>query len=102
MSDTARMTTPIAAEKDVAPCEAPCPKCGNADIVRNFFARGDEVKAKEYNERPHEWTVGQCWRYTADRDHIRNHCRCCHYEWNLKPLAKPKPARATAARLSEP
>lgn len=72
------------------PCETPCPKCGSPDVNRQFYARGEQVENPEYDERPCEWTVGQSYFYKADRDFIRNHCRCCQHDWVDKPLPNTK------------
>lgn len=72
----------------VMPCSIPCPKCGNDDIHRLFFSKGEQVENAEYCVAPCDWTVGQSHHYKAIRDLIKHHCRCCQYGWVTKPLSK--------------
>lgn len=63
------------------PCDFPCPKCGSADIMRRFWAKGDQRPAKEYNQSMSRYTSVSCWNAYATKDHIVHHCRRCQYEW---------------------
>lgn len=69
------------------PTEVPCPKCGSAEIARRFHAKGETLKSFTYGKRPNEFTTGLgTHTWTAQRDHIHNHCRGCQYEWATLPL----------------
>lgn len=83
-------------------CDIPCPKCGSADILRRFHARGEHIENQEYNKPPCNWTAGQCYHYKADRDLIKHYCRCCTHVWVSKPLAAPKKKRADQPSGSQP
>lgn len=78
------------------PCEIPCPKCGSALVVRNFYAKGAEMRSFSYGERPSGHCTGPgTYYWTSTADHILNHCSCCKYEWDTMPL---KVARKTTAQ----
>jgi predicted RNA-binding Zn-ribbon protein involved in translation (DUF1610 family) len=70
----------------VDPCNAACPKCGSADIYRQFYAKGKRIDNEEYDVPPCDWTTGQCYAYKASRDLIKHHCRCCEHDFVTKPL----------------
>ena len=79
--------------EQIKPCELPCPKCGSADVLRSFWAKGARREAREYGQQ----TMGnyvrvECWNAVATRDHIGHHCRCCHYEWQTLPMKAEKRA----------
>lgn len=78
---------------DTKPCDLPCPKCGSADVLRSFWAKGDHRNAREYNKQ----TMGKyasvtCSNAYATKDHLVHHCRCCQYEWQTLPMKTEKRA----------
>lgn len=77
-------------ERPVRPCDVPCPKCGNADVQRRFFAQGEHMETKTYNRSPSKYASGQSHSYSAHRDHLQNTCKCCCYVWQTLPLAKQR------------
>lgn len=88
-------TTPIAAGPlDVTvrrlPCDEACPKCGSKDIYRRFIAKGKEVPYEDYDKCASKYGTGQCHHWTATRDHLHNHCRCCQFDWQSLPIRRKK------------
>lgn len=77
-------------ERMVRPCAMPCEKCGHEDIYRRFVAQGERMENKEYNRSPSRYASGQCHSYSATRDHLTHVCRCCGYQWQTLPMAKPR------------
>lgn len=84
------------------PCETPCPKCGSADIHRQFHARGSTVKNDSYAIARYAGfnTAVGGWESYARNDCIVHHCRTCQYDWTGKTLKKQRPKR-TAVSESE-
>ncbi len=80
-----RMVRPCA-----MPCAMPCEKCGHEDIYRRFVAQGERMENKEYNRSPSRYASGQCHSYSATQDHLTHVCRCCGYQWQTLPMAKPR------------
>lgn len=70
------------------PCNTPCPKCGNHDIRRLYYAEGDHIENEKCGKPPCEWTFEySVWQYSADRELIKHHCRCCQYGWVTEPVS---------------
>lgn len=75
------------------PCNEPCPKCGGADINRNFRREGELFEPTTFGNRdkigsitkenvvyicPSDRTSG-CVK--TKQECIQNHCRTCHFDW---------------------
>lgn len=84
-------------EQESKPCELPCPMCGSTDINRCFTAIGSRIDGKEYGVRPSRYSQGQNYYWTAEIDHIMHHCRCCQYDWQTKPVRKPRKRKVASA-----
>ena len=85
-------------ERQVRPCDVPCPKCGHCGVYRRFVSQGERMENKEYNRTPSKYASGQCHSYSAFRDHLQNICQCCSYVWQTLPMAKPR--KRTAAGVT--
>lgn len=72
------------------PCDEPCPKCGSKDIHRHFIAKGSRVPHEGYDKCASRYGTGQCHYWTATRDHLHNHCRCCQFAWQSLPIKRKK------------
>jgi len=82
------------------PCFLPCPKCGNTDIYRRFFEKGQDtnpvcrpkrgVKSSDWVDRKDDWVQ------RAKKDCIVHHCRCCGWEWDGDSMAE----NATGKRMT--
>lgn len=72
------------------PCETPCSKCGSDDINRQFYSKGDTARAPEYGGKLNKYFANRSgtWHIEAVRDHIHNHCQCCHFRWPSLPMKK--------------
>jgi len=77
--------------KSQMPCCLPCPKCGNIDIYRRFFEKGQDtnqggpkrgVKSSDWVDRKDNWM------HRAKKDCIVHHCRCCGWEWDGDPMVE--------------
>lgn len=77
--------TPLDTNPDL-PCNAPCPKCGSTDVWREFWKKGDARDAKKWGTIEGKYESVNGSRLFATRDHLRNHCRCCQYDWKSLPL----------------
>lgn len=82
--------TPLSSDAQVSPCNEPCHKCGSVDIGRRFIPKGGEVPSEGYDRCSSKYGTGQGHHWTATRDHIHHHCRCCQFEWQGPPLKKRK------------
>ena len=80
---------------ETKPCDIPCPKCGNADIMRAYLARGSRFKSVEYDRAGNKYAHAVGWSSTSERDHIHNHCRCCQYTWQTLPMPKRRKPKET-------
>lgn len=76
----------------------PCEKCGHADVHRKFRKEGERWRV-EYEFRS-AFAYREHYMATASREHIEHTCRCCGYEWQTKPL--PKPRKPRKAKPTEP
>jgi hypothetical protein len=86
-------TAPIAqgpVDVNVRPCDEPCKKCGATDIYRRFIAKGGEVPHEGYDKCASKYGAGQGYSWTATRDHLNHHCRCCGFAWQTLPMKKRK------------
>lgn len=73
----------------LAPCSAPCPKCGSQDIHRRHapagakldlgYERRDMKRVNEY-VRINGWLDAE-----VKKECIMHRCRCCQYEWETAP-----------------
>lgn len=70
------------------PCEEPCPKCGSSDVNRQYRAKGEYIKNEKYDRCENKFAGGRGFSYYAFREHIDNHCRCCHYRWQSRIMKK--------------
>jgi hypothetical protein len=75
---------------DLLPYQMPCPKCGNPDVHRSFWARGERREAKAYNHAMGRSQSPRGWSVEAFRDHIVNHCRVCSHDWETRPVRKKR------------
>jgi hypothetical protein len=79
----------------VKPCEAPCEKCGSADVSRLFIGENSLVAGNEYGRPPHKWLSGSTYSFRAQRDMIKHSCRTCLYVWVTKPMSKTRAVKET-------
>lgn len=86
-------------ETESKPCDLPCPQCGSTDILRRFRAKDSHMEGEKYGLQPSKYTTGPgTWVWTVTTNHITRHCRCCQYDWQTKPLPKPRKRKtATSA-----
>jgi hypothetical protein len=75
---------------DALPCNLPCPKCGSDDVHRLFYVKGADVPSKSYDRCGNKYASGMGHRFTAYREHLAHHCRCCQHDWQTLPLKKKK------------
>ena len=69
------------------PCDLPCPKCGSSDIYRMFHAVNSKIEEQYGEDLPaSKFTKSNdVWSHTVKADFIRNHCRTCQYDFDVKP-----------------
>ena len=80
------------------PCDMPCPKCGSADVYRQYYEKGQSVGTEKYGEPEFKDGVsGEGLRFWTIKALIRNTCRCCRFQWASAPLSKPKKSTTSAA-----
>jgi hypothetical protein len=80
----------VALDCRVMPCVEPCSKCGSGDIYRRFIAKGGEVPHEGYDRCASKYGTGECHSWTATRDHLHHHCRCCGFVWQTPPMPMTK------------
>lgn len=78
---------------EVKPCEALCPKCGSADISREFRRRGERWDVNDGDCEPASPFINKVsnWCREAARECITHYCRICQFDWQTKPLPKQQP-----------
>ena len=73
----------------LAPCSAPCPKCGSQDIHRRHAPAGAKLDLgyeRRDMERVNEYVRINGWLDAeVKRECIMHHCRCCQFEWESAP-----------------
>ena len=73
----------------LAPCSAPCPKCGSQDILRRHAPAGAKLDIgyeRRDMKRINEYVRIDGWLDAeVKRECIMHHCRCCQFEWETAP-----------------
>ena len=86
--------------REIFPCELPCPKCGSADIHREFHRKGDrlDLSREEFEKKRTNKFIrvaDDAWeRSDYIRDCISHHCRTCQYEWETEPMSIKSDAKS--------
>ena len=75
----------------LAPCSAPCPKCGSQDIHRRHAPAGAKLDLgyeRRDMERVNEYVRINGWLDAEVKlECIMHHCRCCQFEWETAKSA---------------
>lgn len=73
----------------VKPCDATCPKCGSADISRQFRHCGERWAVNDRGaDRSKHINASDSWYREAVRDIITHRCRTCQFNWATPPLKR--------------
>lgn len=69
----------------IKPGREPCPKCGELDICRVYYDKGDEL-TRSWGTKPTgkttEFVARPAYDWKAKKDCIVHHCRICQYSWD--------------------
>ena len=72
------------------PCDLSCPKCGSANISREFCHANTELQPSMFQKKSDTSDfVDRKYKYMHHvlKDCIINNCRCCQYCWDTAPLS---------------